>query len=42
MDSVIFCVEQGVINSAYIHHLNILLYNLGYYSRVTPKLIVKS
>ncbi len=42
MDSVRFCVEQSVINSAYIHHLNILLYNLGYCSTVTPKLIVKS
>jgi len=42
MDSVRFCIEQGVKNSAYIHHLNIVLYNLGYCSTVTPKLIVKS
>jgi len=42
MDSVRFCIEQSVKNSAYIHHLNILLYNLGYCSTVTPKLIVKS
>ena len=42
MDSVRFCIEQGVKNSAYIHHLNIVLYNLGYCSTVTPKLVVKS
>ena len=42
MDSVRFCSEQGVKNSAYIHHLNIILYDLGYCSTVTPKLIIKS
>lgn len=42
MDSVRFSIEQGVKNSAYIHHLNILLYELGYCSNVTPKLVVKS
>ena len=42
MDSVRFCIEQGVKNSAYIHHLNILLHDLGYCSNVTPKLVVKS
>jgi ubiquinol-cytochrome c reductase cytochrome b subunit len=42
MDSVRFCIEQGVKNSAYIHHLNIILYDLGYCSTVTPKLIIKS
>lgn len=42
MDSVRFCIEQGVKNSAYIHHINIILYNLGYCYTVTPKLIVKS
>ncbi len=42
MDSVRFCIEQGVKNSAYIHHLNIVLCDLGYCSTITPKLIVKS
>jgi ubiquinol-cytochrome c reductase cytochrome b subunit len=42
MDSVRFCIEQGVKNSAYIHHLNITLHDLGYCSNVTPKLVVKS
>ena len=42
IDSVRFCIEQGIKNSAYIHHLNITLHNLGYCSTVTPKLIVKS
>jgi hypothetical protein len=42
IDSVRFCIEQGVKNSAYIHHLNIVLYKLGYCSTITPKLIVKS
>ncbi len=42
MDSVRFSIEQGVKNYAYIHHLNILLHELGYCSNVTPKLVVKS
>lgn len=42
MDSVRFSIEQGIINSAYIHHLNILLHELGYCSYITPKLVVKS
>ena len=42
IDSVRFSIEQGVKNSAYIHNLNIILYELGYCSNVTPKLIVKS
>lgn len=42
MDSVRFNIEQGVKNSAYIHHLNFLLYQYGYCSTVTPKLVVKS
>ena len=41
-DSVRFSLEQGVKNSAYIHHLNLLLHELGYCSTVTPKLVVKS
>jgi len=42
MDSVRFSIEQAVKNSPYIHHLNVLLYELGYCSNVTPKLVVKS
>jgi ubiquinol-cytochrome c reductase cytochrome b subunit len=42
IDSVRFCIEQGIKNSAYIHHLNITLHDLGYCSNVTPKLVVKS
>ena len=42
MDSVRFNLEQSVKNSAYIHHINIQLYELGYCSTETPKLIVKS
>lgn len=37
MDSVRFSLEQGVKNSAYIHHLNLILHELGYCSNVTPK-----
>lgn len=42
IDSVRFNVEQSVKNSAYIHHLNILLHEWGYCSTVTPKLVIKS
>lgn len=42
MNSVRFSLEQGVKNSAYIHHLNIFLHELGYCSNLTPKLVVKS
>jgi ubiquinol-cytochrome c reductase cytochrome b subunit len=42
IDSVRFSIEQGVKNSAYIHNLNIFLYERGYCSNITPKLIVKS
>ena len=42
MDSVRFIIEQGVKNSAYIHHLNFTLQELGYCSTVTPKLVLKS
>jgi len=41
-DSVRFNLEQGVKNSAYIHHLNFKLNKLGYCSTETPKLVVKS
>jgi ubiquinol-cytochrome c reductase cytochrome b subunit len=42
MDSVRFNLEQSVKNSAYIHHINLQLYELGYCSTETPKLVVKS
>ena len=41
INSVRFIIEQSVNNSAYIHHLNIILYQLGYCSNITPKLVVK-
>ena len=37
MNSVRFNLEQSVKNSAYIHHLNILLHEWGYCSNVTGK-----
>lgn len=37
-----FQIEQAISNSAYIHHLNILLYNLGYCASFVPKLVQKS
>ncbi len=40
--SIRFNLEQGINNSAYIHHINLLLYNLGYCSSITPKLVIKS
>jgi len=39
--SIRFNIEQAVSNSAYIHHLTYLLYNLGYSSYLIPKLIKK-
>lgn len=42
MDSVRFCIEQGVKNSAYIHHLTMTLHDLGCCSNVAPKIRVKS
>ena len=42
MDSVRFSIEQGVNNSAYIHHINVVLHELGYCSNLIPKLLVKS
>lgn len=41
-DSVRFSIEQGVRNSAYIHNLNLILYELGYCSNIIPKLFAKS
>jgi len=40
--SIRFNLEQGIKNSAYIHHLNLLLYELGYCSNITPFLVKKS
>lgn len=40
--SVRFNIEQSVSNSAYIHHLTNLFFNLGYCSLVVPKLVKKS
>lgn len=42
INSVRFSIEQSVSNSAYIHHLNFLLFELGYCSNITPKLLIKS
>jgi len=42
MDSIRFNIEQSINNSAYIHHLNFLLYELGYCSNIVPKLVIKS
>lgn len=42
LNSVRFSIEQSVNNSAYIHALSILMYNLGYCSSFTPKLVKKS
>jgi hypothetical protein len=42
INSIRFNIEQGISNSAYIHYLTILFYNLGYCSRPVPTLIVKS
>ena len=42
LSSVRFNIEQSISNTAYIHYLSLLLYNLGYCSRPVPTLIVKS
>ena len=39
--SIRFNIEQGINNSAYIHHLTHLFYNWGYCSYIIPKLIKK-
>lgn len=41
LDSIRFNIEQGISNSAYIHHINLLFYNLGYCARPIPTLIEK-
>ncbi len=40
--SVRFNIEQGINNSAYIHHLTNLFNNWGYCSYIVPKLVKKS
>ena len=40
--SIRFNIEQAIKNSAYIHHLNLLLFQLGYCSNITPLLVKKS
>ena len=41
LDSIRFNIEQGISNSAYIHHINLLFYNLCYCARPIPTLIEK-
>jgi ubiquinol-cytochrome c reductase cytochrome b subunit len=40
--SIRFNIEQGINNSAYIHHLTNLFYNWGYCSYIIPKFIKKT
>jgi len=40
--AVRFNVEQGISNSAYIHHLTNLFFDWGYSSYIVPKLVKKS
>ena len=42
LDSIRFSVEQGIVNSAYIHYLANLFYSLGYCARPVPTLINKT
>jgi ubiquinol-cytochrome c reductase cytochrome b subunit len=42
LDSIRFNIEQGINNSAYIHHLALFVYDLGYTSRPIPTLVEKS
>jgi hypothetical protein len=42
LDSTRFNIEQGLKNTAYIHYLTLLFYNLGYCSKPVPTLIKKS
>ena len=41
LDSIRFNIEQSISNSAYIHHINLLFYNLGYCARPIPTLVEK-
>lgn len=40
--SIRFNIEQAISNAAYIHHLTLLLNELGYCSNITPSLVKKS
>ena len=40
--SVRFNIEQSISNSAYIHHLTSIMFNLGYCSNIIPKLVKKT
>lgn len=42
LHSIRLNIEQSVTNSAYIHELNLLLFELGYCSYFVPKLVKKS
>jgi ubiquinol-cytochrome c reductase cytochrome b subunit len=39
--SIRFHIEQGIVNSAYIHHLSSLFIHWGYCSKSMPKLVTK-
>lgn len=41
LNSTRFQIEQSIKNSAYIHHLTLYFYNLGYCSRPVPGLVKK-
>ena len=41
LDSVRFDIEQSISNSAYIHYLTLLFFELGYCARPIPTLIKK-
>lgn len=42
LNSIRFNIEQGINNTAYIHYLSLLIFNLGYCSKPVPTLIKKS
>lgn len=42
IDSIRFNIEQSISNTAYIHYLTLLFYNLGYCARPLPTLVEKS
>lgn len=42
LNSIRFNIEQSISNTAYIHYLTLLFYNLGYCSRPVPSLIIKT
>lgn len=42
LPSIRFNIEQSISNTAYIHHLTLLFYNLGYCARPIPTLVPKS